>query len=91
LLRGAAASAWDNRLDENSERRHVAAPYHVTPLFKTTGVSGPMTLAALSWAGTGREAPAPWQIVSGAAESWKLQHPVHGLWEINHWSLPGLT
>jgi len=90
LLHGEARPTWDLRLDNSTERRHVAAPYHATPLFETPRVSGRMTLAALSWAGTDRAEAAPWRVVSGAAVNWKLSHPELGLWEIRHWALPSL-
>jgi hypothetical protein len=90
LLHGGATAAWDTRLDDTTERRHVAAPYHATPLLETPRLSGRVALAALSWAGTDRAESEPWRVVSGAAENWKLSHPELGLWEIKHWSLPSL-
>ena len=90
-LLGFTASEWDTRLDDSTERRHVAAPYHVTPIAKTTRLSGAGVLAALSWAGTDRAESAPWRVVSGAVGAWKLSHPELGDWEIRHWSLPPLA
>jgi hypothetical protein len=90
LLHGDATAAWDTRLDDTTERRHVAAPYHATPLLETPRLSSRVALAALSWAGTDRAESEPWRVVSGAAENWKLSHPELGLWEIKHWSLPSL-
>ena len=91
LLRGFAGHEWDTRLDDTTQRRHVAAPYHATPVGITSRVESPTILAALSWAGTDRAESAPWQIVSSASGSWKLKHPKLGAWEIAHWSLPALT
>jgi hypothetical protein len=91
LLCGFAAHEWDTRLDDATERRHVAAPYHATPVGKTARTSAPTILAALSWAGTDRAESVAWQIVSGAAGAWKLMHPKLGAWEIAHWSLPALA
>jgi hypothetical protein len=90
-LLGFSSQEWDTRFDDTTERRHVAAPYHATPILKTALVSGPVALAALVWAGTDRAESASWQIVSGSAGAWKLTHPKLGPWEISHWSLPALT
>ena len=90
-LLGLPESEWDARLDEASERRHVAAPYHVAPVAKTTRLNGTGILAALSWSGTDRTEAAPWRIVSGAPGAWKLTHPQLGDWDLRHWSLPALT
>ena len=87
-LLGFCGSEWDTRLDASTERRHVAAPYHATPVVKTARFTGPVILAALSWAGTDRAESTPWRIVSGAVGDWKLTHPKLGDWEIRHWSLP---
>lgn len=81
---------WDARLDDTSERRHVAAPYHVTPVLKTARVSAPLTLVALSWAGQGHAEAAPWRVTASAISSLSLAHPSLGAWEISHWSLPAL-
>jgi hypothetical protein len=89
-LLGLAATEWDTRLDDSTERRHVAAPYHVTPIARTARHTGAGILAALSWAGTDRAESAVWSVVSGAAGAWKLTHPKLGEWEIRHWSLPDL-
>lgn len=91
LLGGAAVPDWDHRLDDDAERRHVAAPYHVTPLFTTPRLSGAGVLAALAWAGRDRTEAGPWRVVSGAAERWTLAHDRLGEWEIRHWSLPALS
>jgi hypothetical protein len=88
LLRGFAGHEWDMRLDDKTERRHIAAPYHITPVGKTSRVMSPTVLAALSWAGTDRAESAPWQITSAAKGAWKLTHPKLEAWEISHWSLP---
>lgn len=89
-LLGFATSEWDNRLDDSTERRHVAAPYHVTPIVKTARHSGRGVLAALSWAGPDRSESAAWTVISGTAGVWKLHHPKLGDWELRHWSLPAL-
>ena len=88
---GFAAQEWDTRLDDTTERRHVAAPWHATPIVKTTRVSAPTVLAALVWAGTDQAESAAWQVASRAAGAWKLTHPKLGAWEISHWSLPALA
>ncbi|MDI1250877.1 MAG: DUF2264 domain-containing protein [Lacunisphaera sp.] len=90
-LLGFAATEWDARLDDTIERRHVAAPYHATPIAKTARLTGPTVLAALSWAGPDRAESAPWRVVAGTAGAWKLTHPKLGDWAIRHWSLPALT
>ena len=90
-LLGDAAPDWDARLDDTTERRHLAAPYHVTPLLKTPRLTGPVILAALSWAGADHAESAPWRIVSGAAGFWQFTHPKLGEWAIRHWALPALT
>ena len=89
-LLGFSATEWDARLDDSTERRHVAALYHVTPVAATARLTGPVVLAALAWAGTDRSESAPWRVVSGTAGAWTLNHPKLGDWEIRHWSLPVL-
>lgn len=81
---------WDFRLDETTERRHVSAPFHVTPVARTDRLTTPVVLAALSWSGTDHAEAVPWSLVSGAAGAWHLAHPKLGRWEISHWSLPAL-
>jgi hypothetical protein len=90
-LLGLPESDWDTRLDDTTERRHVAAPYHATPIAKTARVTGPGILAALSWAGSDRAESAPWTVASGTAGLWSLRHAKLGDWEIRHWSLPALS
>ena len=90
-LLGFSGSEWDTRLDDSTERRHVAAPYHVTPVATTARLTGPVILAALSWVGSDRAESAPWHVVSGAAGEWKLTHPKLGNWDLRHWSLPSLS
>ena len=89
-LLGLSASEWDTRLDDSTERRHVAAPYHVTPIARTARHTGAGVLAALSWAGTGRAESAAWSVASAAAGHWRLTHPKLGDWDLRHWSLPAL-
>jgi hypothetical protein len=81
---------WDRRLSESEERRHVSAPYHATPLFKSARRASSTALAALSWTGRGHAESYPWQVVSGASGHWRLAHAQLGTWEISHWSLPAL-
>jgi hypothetical protein len=90
-LLGFSAHEWDTRLDDTTERRHVAAPYHATPVAKTARVASPTILAALSWTGSDRAESSPWQITSGSAGAWNLTHAKLGSWEIAHWSLPALA
>ncbi len=89
-LLGFAAQEWDTRLDDTTARRHVAAPYHATPIAKSARLTAPVALAALVWAGTDRAESAPWRIASGSAGAWRLTHAKLGAWEISHWSLPNL-
>jgi hypothetical protein len=89
-LLGLPESEWDTRLDDSTERRHVAAPYHVTPIAKTAPLNGAGVVAALSWAGSDRAESARWRVTSGAAGEWKLSHPKLADWTIRHWSLPVL-
>jgi hypothetical protein len=90
-LLGFTASEWDARLDDTTERRHVAAPYHAAPIARTDRLTGPGVLAALSWAGTDRAESVAWRVVSGAAGTWQLTHPKLGDWDLRHWSLPPLA
>jgi hypothetical protein len=92
LLHGPATPAWEQRLDDKSERRHVAAPYHVTPYVETARLPAhePVAFVALSWSGRERAAAAPWRVVSSATGQLTLTHPHHGAWTVSHWSLPAL-
>jgi hypothetical protein len=85
------ATEWDARLDNTLPRRHVAAPYHVTPVLKTGRVRDPVVVAALSWIGRDRAESAVWRIVSANTGEWQLVHPTLGSWSVSHWSLPSLT
>lgn len=87
-LQGFTAQSWELRLDDQQERRHVAAPYHATPVAQAAPTRGPVTLVALAWAGRGRAESAPWAVRAAAAGQWQLQHPTLGDWTISHWSLP---
>ncbi len=91
LLSGNLVPSWDNRLDDTTERRHVAAPYHATPLFVSPRHSGRGTIVALSWTGSEPADSAPWQVTSTVPESLDLLHPTLGAWKIHHWSLPALS
>lgn len=86
-LLGFTDSEWDTRLDDTTPRRHVAAPYHATPILKTARLAQPIVLAALSWTGRDRAESAPWRIQSLTTTHWKLSHPTLGPWEITHGSL----
>jgi hypothetical protein len=90
-LLGNFTADWDTRLDDTTERRHVAAPYHVTPVLRTARTAAPVTLAALAWAGADRAEAAPWRVIAGAAGEWRLAHPQLGDWSVRHWSLPALS
>jgi len=90
-LLGFTTNEWDFRLDDSTERRHVAAPYHATPIARTVRLAGPGILAALTWSGSDRTESAPWRVVTGAAGIWQLSHPKLGDWKIRHWSLPALS
>jgi hypothetical protein len=91
-LLGFSATEWDARLDGTTDRRHVAAPFHVTPVLRTDRAAArvPFSLAALAWFGRDPADAAPWRVDSGAAAAWRLSHPKLGTWELNHWSLPAL-
>ena len=90
-LLGFSAGEWDNRLDDTTERRHVAAPYHATPVARTDRCRGPRVLAALAWSGRSQADGQPWEIVAAVAGRWNLRHPQLGPWQVHHWSLPALT
>jgi hypothetical protein len=90
-LLGFAAAEWETRLDDSRERAHVAAPYHITPVVRTSRTSSSLVLAALVWSGADRAESASWAIDSAAAERWTLSHPRLGRWELAHWSLPALS
>ena len=87
-LCGFSSSHWDSRLDETEPRRHLAAPYHATPLLKADRTHDHVTLAALSWTGRDRAESAPWKIVFANTGIWQLTHPTLGIWSLSHWSLP---
>lgn len=90
-LLGFTAGEWDLRNDDRAPRRHVMAPYHATPVLRTTALDRPFVLAALAWTGADRAAASPWTVTSGTAGAWQLTHPSLGSWKINHWALPALT
>ncbi len=89
-LLGFTAHEWDLRLNDEDERRHVAAPYHATPVARAERQSRPSTLVALAWAGSDRGESAAWEIRSARAGRWELRHPQLGNWDVAHWSLPEL-
>ena len=96
-LHGITSYEWDRRLDDASERRHVAAPYHLTPLALTerlTGEGGAGTmrsLVVLTWTGRNRAEAQPWRVTRGTAGAWRLEHPLLGSWELKHWALPEIA
>jgi hypothetical protein len=89
-LAGFQRTDWEKRLDDNTPRTHIAAPYHATPLALTDRLTKPAVLAALVWTGTDRAEAQPWRVVSARAGAWTLQHPRLGEWKIEHWLLPDL-
>ncbi|MGJ8640693.1 MAG: DUF2264 domain-containing protein [Opitutaceae bacterium] len=90
LIAGDAVADWDNRLDDSTERSHISAPYHATPIFRTERHEGTGLLALLSWTGSDKEESAAWTVVSSTAGELKLNHPKLGDWTIEHWSLPAM-
>jgi len=86
-----ATSEWETRLTEEKPRTHVMAPYHATPLLRTSRRQGAFALAALAWSGNDATAASPWSVAVGSAGHWKLSHSKLGIWEIRHWSLPALS
>ena len=82
---------WDQRLDESCARRHVASPYHVTPVFRSAKIEGPVVLAALAWTGPSGDDAQGWSLQRGAAGTWRLSHPTLGDWAISHPALPALA
>ncbi|MDQ5977138.1 MAG: hypothetical protein QG602_110 [Verrucomicrobiota bacterium] len=82
------AFEWDARTDDTTERRHVAAPHHLTPVFRTARSAEPRLLLALSYAGPAREPL--WSVKHTAPGQLHLWHPAHGDWRLAHWSLPAL-
>ncbi|WP_438481913.1 DUF2264 domain-containing protein [Oleiharenicola lentus] len=90
LLSNGFTPGWDNRLDDKSERRHVAAPYHATPVFKSVRHTGAGIIVGVSWTGSDEAESAPWKITRSTAGELALHHPKLGPWEIRHWSLPAL-
>lgn len=82
---------WETRLTDDKPRTHVMAPYHATPLLRTSRRETRFALAALSWCGTDPKAALPWSVDRNDAGHWKLSHASLGTWDIRHWSLPALT
>jgi len=89
-LHGFDAGDWEVRLDEQTPRTHLAAPYHATPLVIRRSAGGDGVLAALAWTGSGRAEAAPWTPEITTAGSWRLTHPQLGRWEVRHPLLPAL-
>lgn len=90
-LHGFDDSDWDARLDEQTPRSHLAAPYHVTPVAVRCRVVGQGILAALTWTGDAPEEATPWTLLSAQAGQWKLRHAHLGSWEIDHPLLPAIS
>ncbi|HRP06015.1 MAG TPA: DUF2264 domain-containing protein, partial [Opitutaceae bacterium] len=82
---------WETRLTDDKPRTHVMAPYHATPMLRTSRRETRFALAALSWCGTDPKSALPWTVDRNAAGHWQLSHASLGTWEIRHWSLPALT
>ncbi len=89
LLGAPLAFEWDLRTDDSAPRRHVADPYHLTPVFRTERSASPRVVIALSFIGPAREHT--WAVKSSTAEHLQLAHPTLGTWSITHWSLPALV
>lgn len=91
-LLGATLPEWDARLDETSERRHVAAPWHAAPVHRSARVpaGAKLVLAALTWSGRNAAEAAPWRVAAAPAGRWSLVHPHLGTWDLAHWALPAL-
>lgn len=90
-LVGFDTGTWDERTDDSIPRSHVQAPYHVTPLARTTKASGERILAALVYGGRNAGEAAPWETVSLESGNWSLRHPLFGEWTILHSVLPKLN
>lgn len=90
VVHGLPEVQLEHRLDDHEPRRHIAAPYHATPLASTPRQQGPAILVALTWTGSDRAEAAPWVIRSLTAGQWQLDHPHLGPWVIKHPALPAL-
>ena len=94
-LWGFSERGWEQRLDGETNRTHIRAPYHVTPWTRTTQIGSATgetgVLAALVWTGSNHTHATPWHVVSGIAGHWTLQHDVLGDWSISHELLPEIT
>ncbi|MDP0498504.1 MAG: DUF2264 domain-containing protein [Verrucomicrobiota bacterium JB022] len=82
-------AASNSRLEDAAPRRHLQAPYHITPLLTAPAEADEGWLAALCFAGYG-DSVQPWEVVSLAAGEWTLQHPQLGPWTLRHAWLPAL-
>ncbi|MBL9205880.1 MAG: DUF2264 domain-containing protein [Opitutaceae bacterium] len=90
-LVGLPRREWDERLDEHSPRRHLAAPYHTTPIAASERVNGSGWLAAMVWTGHDVNEAQPWRLVRAAAGGWQLSHTHLGHWNPQHAFLPDLS
>ncbi|MFO7726259.1 MAG: DUF2264 domain-containing protein [Oceanipulchritudo sp.] len=81
-LQGFEIVDWDLRLDEQSPRAHVCAPFHAAPLASTARAAGKRGLAALTYAGPDGEAAQTWDVLESSPRGWRLRHPLLGDWEI---------
>ncbi|KAF0095486.1 MAG: hypothetical protein E1N59_981 [Puniceicoccaceae bacterium 5H] len=88
-LQRSLEAARDSRLSESEPRRHLQAPYHITPLLQSSAQVGEGYLAALSYAGYESRVQ-PWSVVSLEQGVWTLKHPQHGLWMLRNAWLPAL-
>lgn len=86
-----ASTGWDKRLDDESPRRHVEAPYHATPLIYRPEHKGEGWLAALCWTGKKSTASGAWKITGRAAGAWEFEHAALGKWQLSNPLLPQLT
>ncbi len=88
-LHGFNRTYWDERLNDNQPRAHIAKPFHATPVAATAArTEGAGWLAALTWTGTNRDEAAPWRVAEARPGRWRLEHPALGQWEVSHWALP---
>lgn len=90
-LAGFTGREWDERLDERTPRRHLASPWHVTPVAVSDRRADTGCLAALAWTGADRAEAAAWRVVRADAGAWEFSHPALGTWSLHHPFLPALA
>ena len=94
-LNGSADHGWETRLDDDSLRTHLRAPYHATPYYrtksigKTAGEKG--VIVALAWTGSDRAEAAAWTVAQSEKGQLTLNHPHLGEWKISHELIPSLV